>query len=210
MRPGAALRLALRDLYAQSWRLVLVNGALGLALVVTLLLAAANPVALVLVPLTGPLAAALVHCAVTLVRTGELRLGDAFAGLQANWRRGLGLGAALVALVAVGVTAIRFYADRPASWPLAFLTLYLLAAVLLFTVLVWTLAVAEPAAPLRVAAGRAAELAATRPGGTLLIGFLLLLVNAAGIAAALMPFLTLTLAFTFLAAARFALPAEDD
>ena len=60
----------------------------------TLLLAAANPVALVLVPLTGPLAAALVHCAVTLVRTGELRLGDAFAGLQANWRRGLALGAA--------------------------------------------------------------------------------------------------------------------
>ena len=33
MTAGAALRLALRDLYAQSWRLVLVNGALGLALV---------------------------------------------------------------------------------------------------------------------------------------------------------------------------------
>src|SRR5262249_19008030 len=104
----------------------------------------------------------------------------------------------------------RFYAGSPAAWPLAFLTLYLLAALLLFEVLVWTLAVAEPAAPLRDSARRAAELVATRPGGTLVIGLALLLVNAVGIAAALMPFLTLTLAFSFLAAARFVLPGETD
>ena len=61
MSAGAALGLAARDLYAQSWRLVLVNGALGLVLVAVLLLAAANPLALVLVPLAGPLAAALVY-----------------------------------------------------------------------------------------------------------------------------------------------------
>jgi hypothetical protein len=209
MTARAALSLAVRDLYSQSWRLVLVNAALGLALVVVLLLAAANPVALVLVPLVGPLAATLVHCAVTLVRTGDLLLADAVAGLRANWLRGLALGAGLVAVVALGATAVRFYADRPAAWPLAFLTLYVLAAVLLLGLIGWTLAVAE-AAPLRVAARRAAELAASRPGGTLLIGLALLLVNAAGIAAALMPFLTLTLAFSFLVAARFALPAEED
>ena len=198
------------DLYSQSWRLVLVNGVLGLALVAALLLAAVNPVALVLVVLTGPLAAALVHCAVTLVREGDLRLADAAAGLRLHWRRGLVLGAGLVAAVGLGATATRFYAGSPAAWPFAFLTLYLLAIVLLFAVLFWTLAIAEPAAPLRLAARRAAELAVTRPGGTLLIGLALLAVNAAGIAAALMPFLTLTLAFSFLAAARFALPEETD
>jgi hypothetical protein len=210
MSAATALRMAVRDLYAQSWRLVLVNAALGLALVVALLLAAANPVALVLVPLTGPLAAALVHCAVTVVRDGELRLGDALAGLRLHWRRGLLLGAGLVAVVALGATAIRFYAGSPAAWPLAFVTLYLLAALLLFEVLVWTLAVAEPAAPLRLAARDAAVLFASRPGATLSIGLALLAVNAAGIAAALMPFLTLTIAFSFLAAARFVLPVETD
>src|SRR5262249_17640458 len=86
MSARAALRLAVCDLYAQSWRLVLVNAALGLALVVALLLAAASPVALVLVALTGPLAAALVHCAVTLVREGDLRPADAVAGVPLHWR----------------------------------------------------------------------------------------------------------------------------
>ena len=144
------------------------NGALGLALVVTLLLAAANPVC------------ARARAADRPARGGARALrGDARAHGRAAARAtpspgcgrtgGAGSRSArgLVALAAVGVTAIRFYADRPAAWPLAFLTLYLIAAALLFAVLVWTLAVAEPAAPLRVAARRAAELAATRPGGTL-------------------------------------------
>jgi len=207
--PGVALWLALRDLYAQSWRLALVNGALGLALVTTLLLAVANPLALVLVPLTGPLAAALVHCAVTVVRDGDLRLADAARGLRRHWRRGLVLGTGLVAVAALGAVAIGFYAGAPAAWPLAFVTLYALAALVLYALLVSTFAVAEPDAPLRAAARDAAAVVATRPGATLLIGLALLLVNAAGVAAALMPFLTLTLAFTFLAAARFVLPAES-
>jgi hypothetical protein len=76
----------------------------------------------------------------------------------------------------------------------------------LYQVLVWTLAIAEPAEPLRTAARRAAELFAARPGQTLLLGLGLLLVNLVGIAAALMPFLTLTVAYSCLAVARFALP----
>jgi hypothetical protein len=51
-------------------------------------------------------------------------------------------------------------------------------------------------------------LAARRPGATLLIGLALFLVNLAGIAAAVMPFLTITLAYSFVAVAHFVLPPE--
>jgi hypothetical protein len=62
---------------------------------------------------------------------------------------------------------------------------------------------------LRASARAAAELVARRPGSTLLLGLALFLVNAIGIAAAVMPFLTLTLAFSSVAAAHFALPAPS-
>src|SRR5581483_5332871 len=47
--------------------------------------------ALVLAVLAGPFAVALVHCSVTLVRTGNLALADAWEGLKLHWRRGLQL-----------------------------------------------------------------------------------------------------------------------
>jgi len=49
----------------------------------------------------------------------------------------------------------------------------------------------------------------SRPGATLALGLALVLVNVAGLAAAIMPFLTLTVAYTFLATARFVLPSES-
>jgi hypothetical protein len=42
------------------------------------------------------------------------------------------------------------------------------------------------------------------------LGLALLLVNIAGIAAAVMPFLTLTVAYTFLVTARFLVPPEEE
>ena len=55
----------------------------------------------------------------------------------------------------------------------------------------------------------AGRFVAVRPGATLLLGLALFLVNAAGVAAAVMPFLTLTVAYTFLATAHFVLPREE-
>ena len=60
----------------------------------------------------------------------------------------------------------------------------------------------------RLTTAGAAALAARRPGATLVIGLALLLVNLAGIAAAVMPFLTITLAYSFVAVAHFVLPPE--
>lgn len=209
MRPGEAMRLALRDFYANSWRLAAVNAALGVVLVVSILAALAMPLAALLVLACGPIVAALVHCAVTLVRTGDLALADAWAGLRVHWRRGFGLGALAAVVVGLGVVALRFYGGS-SLWPLAFLTVYVLLLLVIFELVLWTLAIAEPERALRTVAREAAAFVGSRPGATLVLGMALLLVNGVGIAAAVMPFLTLTVAYTFLATAHFVLPPPTE
>jgi hypothetical protein len=206
MRPREAMRLALRDMYANSWRLVPVNAALGMVLFAIGVLTIASRGALVLAIVAGPFAAALVHCAVTLVRTGNVALADAFDGLRLHWKRGLALGAAGTALIWLGFLAVHFYSGSHYTWPLVFLTVYVLLLLGVYQIILWTLAIAEPDRPLRVVAAEAAAVGAARPGSTLLLGLALLLVNLGGVAAALMPFLTLTIAYSFIAVAHFALP----
>lgn len=208
MSPRIALRLAAGDLYQNSWRLVLVNAALGAVLVFAALAALAVPALLVLAVLAGPLVAALAHCSVTLVRTGNLALADAWEGLRLHWRRGLALGAAGVALGVVAVFALHFYTRSSVGWPFAFVTLYLVVLLGIYAAVLTIVAVAEPSEPLRQVARRAALVGAQRPGATLLLGLALLLVNLVGVAAAIMPFLTITVAYSFVAVAHFVLPAE--
>jgi hypothetical protein len=208
MSVGAALRAALANGYQQSWRLATVNAALGAGFVAAayaaLFLPAAGALVLVLL---GPLAAALAHCAVTVAETEELRLADAGKGLRLHWRRVLMLGAAGVATLVLAVVAVRFYAGREA-WPLAALAAYLAAAAALVQLLLWPLAVARRERPLGALAREALSQVIRRPLAALGLGAVLLLVNAAGVAAAVLPFLTLTLAYSFLAAAHFALDKE--
>jgi hypothetical protein len=208
MSARAALGAAGRDLFQNSWRLVPVNAALGVVLVAVSVAAIAVHAALVLAVLAGPLALALVHCSVTVVRTGNLALGDAWGGLRLHWRRGLELGAAGTGLVVLAALAVRFYLRSTFGWPLAFLTVYVVVLLGIYAVVLATLAVAEPERPLRLVAREAAALGARRPGATLLLGLVLLFVNLAGVAAAVMPFLTLTVAYSFVAVAHFALEKE--
>jgi len=209
MSPRAALGAAGRDLFRNSWRLVPVNAALGVVLVAVAVLTAAVHAALVLAVLAGPIAAALVHCSVKLVRTENVALADAREGLRLHWRRGLQLGAAGTALVVLAIVAVRFYARSSFGWPFAFLTVYLLVLLGVYAVVLATYAIAEPERPLRLVAREAAALGARRPGATLLLGLALLMVNLAGVAAAVMPFLTLTVAYSFVAVAHFALDKES-
>jgi hypothetical protein len=208
MTTRRALGLAFGDLYRNSWRLVPVNAALGAVLVFSAAAAVAVHALLVLAVLAGPVAVALAHCSVTLVRTGNLAIADAWEGLRLHWRRGLELGAAGVALFVLGAFAIRFYARSSAGWPFAFLTLYLVVLLGIYAAVLTTVAVAKPDQPLRLVAREAATIGAQRPGATLLLGLALLLVNLAGVAAAVMPFLTITVAYSFVAVAHFVLPAE--
>jgi hypothetical protein len=208
MTARRALGLAFGDLYRNSWRLVPVNAALGVVLVFSVAAAVAVHALLVLAVLAGPLATALAHCSVTLVRTGNLALADAWEGVRLHWRRGLALGAAGVALGVLAGVAVHFYTRSSVGWPFAFLTLYLVVLLGIYAAVLTTVAVAEPELPLGLVARKAAILGAQRPGATLLLGLTLLLVNVAGVAAAVMPFLTVTVAYSFVAVAHFVLPAE--
>jgi hypothetical protein len=208
MTARSALGLACGDLFRNSWRLVPVNAALGAVLVFSVLAAVAVHALLVLAVLAGPVAAALAHCSVTLVRTGNLEFADAWEGLRLHWRRGLALGGAGVALVVLAAIAVHFYAKSSLGWPFAFLTLYLVVLFGIYAVVLTTIAVASPHEPLRLIARHAASVGAQRPGPTLLLGLALLLVNLAGVAAAVMPFLTITVAYSFVAVAHFVFPPE--
>lgn len=206
---SAALRRALRDMYEQSWRLVILNSALCAAVLAVLLLASYVPIALVLGIGVGPLVAALMHCAVSLVRDRDLRLGCALVGVRLHWLRGLQL-AALAGLVVVpGVTALRAYGTSGAfAWPLAFVVAYLLALFVVFQVLIWPLAVAEPDRALADVLTGAATALVRRPGASIGLALALLFVNVLGAAAGILPLLTITVAYSFLAAAHFALPRQ--
>ena len=207
LSPGAALRAALRDLYAQSWRFFLLNAALS-ACLVPLAVAGfwAPPVWLLLIA-GGPLAAALMHCAVVVAITEELRLREALAGLRLHWRRGLVLGAASAVATGLGVYAIAFYGNR-GSLLLAVLAVYLLLALVVFQLVLWPLAVFDRR-PLRLVLEEALRTLLARPLQALVLTLALAVVNLVGVALAVVPFLTLTIAYSFLAAAHFTLPPEE-
>ena len=204
-----ALRAAVGDFYEQSWRLLILNTLLGFAGVVVLGAALYSPPAAVLVLLLGPPAASLMHCAVTVARDGHLRLRDALDGLVLYWRRGLALGAMGATAVVFTVVALRFYGGAGvAAWPLAILVLYLAFLFAIFQLPLWALAVVEGDQPLRRVLADAALSLLRRPAPWTGLAVTLFLVNVAGLAAAVLPFLTLTIAYSFLAAARFVLPPD--
>ena len=208
MTIGRALGRALRRLYEQSLRLVVLNVALAVVVLaaVVAILAVGAPAMLLLLVLVGPFAAAFMHCAVTLRQTGELRLGDGLVGLRLHWRRGLALGALAAAAVLLVVVAVPFWADRgPAAWPILVVSLYVAALFGVWQLHLWPLAVAQPNAPLEDVLREAGYALARRPLASCALAGALLLVNAVG-AIGVLPVLTFTIAYSALAAAHFALP----
>jgi hypothetical protein len=202
-----ALGVAASDLYHQAWRLIVLNLLLGGAVLAVVLASLAVRSALLLAVLIGPVLAAVMHCVVTLAQTEDLRLVELRNGLRRHWRTGMALGAALAIAVALGAVVVPFYARAGSwAWPLAALSLYLLLMFGVFQLALWPLAVFEAGRPLRTVARDAARVVARRPLGFLGLAFALLLVNAVGVAAAILPFLTLTISYSFLVSAHFALP----
>jgi hypothetical protein len=207
MSLARALGVAATDLYHQSWRLIVLNTLLAAVLVGVILASLAIRPALLLLVLLGPLAAAVMHCTVTLAQTEELRLSEVLVGLRRHWRRGLVLGVIVAAAAVLGAIAVPFYSRAGAwAWPLAALSVYVLLAFALFQLALWPLAVFEDARPFRAVVRDAAFVVGRRPWGFAGLALALLLVNAIGVAAAILPFLTLTIAYSFLVSAHFALP----
>ena len=201
------LRAALFDFYHQSWRLLVLNTLFSAVTIAILVAASYAEPALLLLLFVGPLAAAVMHCAVKLQQTEELRLRDALTGLHLHWRRGLVLGVLMVVVVALGVFAIVFYARAGTiGLLLALLVLYLLLLFGVFQLALWPRVVVERDRPLVRVLTEATFDVLRRPKAWIGLGVALVAINLAGIVAAVMPFLTLTIAYSFLAAAHVALP----
>src|SRR5262249_52791999 len=138
--------------------------------------------AFAIVPL-GPLAAALMHCAVGVVETETLALREAVDGARLHWRRRPAPGAVGAALVLLGPGALGFSLRlNGLAVALAFVTLYVLLLAGLLLLLLLARVVAEPELSLREAWGRTRDLALSRPRAVLGLGLGLGLVNAAGLA----------------------------
>jgi len=202
---GSALRTAAVDFYHQSWRLAVFNTVLSaVALAVLYLTLFVHPVFLLLVVLVGPLAAALMHCAVLLAQDDELRFRDALTGLRLHWRRGAVLATVILLVVWLGVIAFRFYGRD--QWLFSVLAGDVLAVFAVVQLLAWPRAVHQREQPLHRVFRDALTDFLGRPVRTFAFALALLIVNTLGLVAAVMPFLTLTIAYSFLAAAHFALP----
>jgi hypothetical protein len=207
MTLASSLRVAATDLYHQAWRLLILNTILGAVLVAAIIASFVVRSALVLVVLVGPVAVAVMHCAVTLAQTEDLRLAELVVGLRRHWRRGLALGGLLAFGVALAIVVVPFYAHAGTwAWPLAALCVYVLLMLGVFQLALWPLAVYEADRSLASVARDAFRVVARRLWGFVGLAAALLLVNIIGVAAAVLPFLTLTIAYSFLVSAHFALP----
>ena len=208
MTVGRSLGAAAVDFYHQSWRLAALNTALSVAvLAIVYLFVWVLPALVVLLVLVGPLAASLMHCAVRLAQEDELRFADAITGLRLHWRRGLALAAVNLAFGLLAVVAIRFYGTQ--QWLFTVLVVDVLVVFVLVQLVLWPRLVHESERPLGQLVGLALSDFLGRPLGTIGFALALLLVNLLGFAAGILPLLTLTIAYSFLAAAHFALPRSE-
>lgn len=205
MSVAGALRAAAVDFYHQSWRLAFFNAVLS-AIVLTIVYLAVfiHPLFVLTVVLSGPFAASLMHCAVQLAQEDELRFRDALTGLRLHWRRGLLLAAVVLLVVWLGVIALRFYGSE--RWLLSVLVGDVLAVFAVMQLLAWPRAVRDRGRALHRIFGDALSDFLSRPVAAFAFALALLIINVLGVAAAVMPFLTLTIAYSFLASAHFALP----
>jgi uncharacterized membrane protein YesL len=207
MTVRGALRSALGELYRNSWRLLVLNSAVTAVICLVVLATNSLPPALLIAPLVaGPGVAALVHCCVTLIREDEFAFADAFQGLRLYWRRGLVLGGLFGAGLLLGLLAVSFYSTGShRALPLAVFSAYVVSVFCLFLLVAWPLAVSDPDVRLTDALQSAAMLLLRSPVRLLTLGAVLLLVNALGTVTVL-PLLTFTLAYSFLAAGHVVLP----
>ena len=208
MSVRGALGAAGRDLYQFSWRLLVVNTMVTGVMCAVILIVSAFPLVLFVAPLVaGPLVAALVYCVILLIREESFVLADAMVGLRRHWRTGFALGGLFGMALLLGALAVIFYtSEEHRTIPLAALSLYVVAIVGLLLLVAWPFAIAAPEAGLRGALRQAWLLALHAPLRLLALGLVLLVVNVAG-AITVLPLLTLTIAYSFLATAHLVLPA---
>ena len=167
----------------------------------------AHPALALLLLCVGPVAAAFMHCAVRLAQEDELGFADFLVGLRRHWRRGLALAAVNLAAAVLTISALRFYGtDR---WLFTVFVVDVLVVFVLVQLVLWPRVVHEPERPLRRLAGDALSDFLRRPVATIAFAVALVVVNLIGLALGVLPLLTLTIGYSFLATAHFALPRSE-
>lgn len=200
-----ALRAAAADFYHQSWRLAAFNTVLSAALLaIVYAMVWVHPALVLLLVLVGPLVATFMHCAVRLAQDDELVFADAVVGLRLHWRRGLVLGTVNLVATVLAAVALRFYGTE--RWLFTVLVVDVLVVFMLIQLMLWPRVVHERNRPLGQLVVAALSDFLRRPLATIGFAAVLVVVNAVGIAAGILPFLMLTVGYSFVAAAHFALP----
>jgi hypothetical protein len=146
------------------------------------------------------------HCAVVLVQTRELSLREWFVGLRLHWLRGLILAAGLIVAAYLGYVSFVFYGGRGTlAWPIVVIAIYVLFLFGVWQLFVWPLAIAERTTSFTHVLRDAGVAFLRRPRAAIMLATALFVINAVG-AIGILPILTLTVAYSFLAAAHFVLP----
>ena len=200
-----ALGIAATDLYHQSWRLIVLNALLAAVLVGVIL------ASLAIRPRSYSSSCSAPSCSGHALRGYSRPDGGASARGVAGWaatalasRDGAG---APASPCRPGRVVVPFYARAGTwAWPLAALSLYVCSCSASFQLALWPLAVFEDGAPLRAVVRDAALMVARRPSGSSGWHSLYCSSTSLGVAAAILPFLTLTISYSFLVSAHFALP----
>jgi len=205
------VRAGLEDLYYNSVRFLAANLVLGVLLIVIAVLATTSLLALAGLLLAVPVAAGIMRMATSLVRDGHCSFADFTAELGPRWRT-LGTGAVQLLVLLVLVVDVAVGASL-SGVPGAFLTasaLYGIGIWWLASLALWPLLL-DPMRrdrPVMRTLRLAGLLLVARPLGMVALGAVLgavLVLSTIAVA----PLVTISIAVTWVIAARYVLPAAD-
>lgn len=209
---AGAVRAAVGDFWAHSWRLVAPNTAWGAGLVLLLIATTITPVAWLLTPLLALPAAGTFRVAALIVRDEPVAMADGFTAWGSFGARAVVVGVSLLASTLIFTVNVvtGLEARGVLGWSLATLAGWGWAATAVLGAIVWPLLV-DPQrsnAGLAATARLAALLALAHPFrfGALAL-FLLILIALSTLAVVVV--LTLSVGFGALVACHYVLPAAD-
>lgn len=210
-RLGASIRQAALDLYYNSWRFLPANMAFGVVLIVLLIAVASSPVGWVVAIALIPPAAGCMRMATSLVRDGHTDFGEFLAVLRRPWQAmALGLVQLGIVLVLIVDLNVGIAWGAALGGILTVSAIYGLVIGWAYAVVAWPI-ILDPVRRgenLRRRLRLAALLLVAHP---VRMGGLALALGAFMVAAtvAVAAVVTIGLAFAFLVAARYVLPAAD-
>jgi hypothetical protein len=208
----ASLRAAATDFYFHSWRLLPAN-VLWAAVVLAILAAALlSPPLVLLAPLAALPIAGIFRMATRIVRGESVSFWDGMDAWRGEVRPALALGTGLVvALVVLGFNLVSgLFSDSMLGWALATLALWGLVAAWLYAWVAWPILLdpARRTSPGRERLRLAALLVLAHPIRVGALGLILIVLLLAS-TVAMVPLLTVSVAFSALVSARYVLPAAD-